>query len=247
MSPAEVDQLADALAPRVARAVFDLLQPPVRATLESQRVTAEMMAKTLGAIAVREEESARRKQAMLDAAAGLSADVGRYAAATDARLDALSGEIRGVTTTLALARNQPPQRDVSDADRPPAEDDDEAHPRTTAAVDELGEEAVTLLTAVIRAGKRAPARLAAWIEWVWTHPAEVQEALKRAGLAAAKLSWAWTRAVLLIGGAVGALRVLAPHIPGLEPVADFLQVVMDAASAFDTGAAADGEPAEEAP
>lgn len=258
MNQTEIEQLADALAPRVARllvapvadGVYEQLQPNARAVLESQRATAEMTAKALGAVAVREEEGARRKQAMLDAAAGLAADVHRYAAGTDARLDALAAEIRGVTTTLALVRGPPPApKDAPAAEPPPPDGDDPAHPRTTAAVDELGEEAVTLLTAVIRTGKRAPARVGAWIEWVWTHPAEVQAALKRAGLAAAKISWAWTRTLFIIGGAIGALRVLTPHVPGLEPVAAFLQAVMDAASAFDAGAAsADaGAPPEEVP
>lgn len=219
MEPPEIDRLADAL----AKALYREFRPHARALVESDRSMSDTISKALGAMEVREQEGAQRKQAMLDAAASLAAGI-----------SALGAKIDGVTTALALAHHPPPPEPVPDPT--PEPDHEPAFPRTTAALDKAGEEGATLLQYAIHAVRSTPGAVRDGVTWAWTHPAEVQDALKRLAVAGGKVAWAWSRVLVFATGILGVIRVVAPHVPWLEPLGALLQALMDTATNFDTGA-----------
>ena len=96
---------------------------------------------------------------------------------------------------------------------PEPEPEPPAKPRTTAAADELQAEALTTGTRFLRWFSTRPDALAAEVS---------------AGVAYATKNPKKT--VLIVLGIIGALRVLAPHIPGVGVIADVLQALVSAVS-----------------
>lgn len=95
----------------------------------------------------------------------------------------------------------------------PDPDHEPTKPRTTAAADELQAEALTTGTRLLRWFSTRPDALAAEVS---------------AGVAYATKNPKKT--VLIVLGIIGALRVLAPHIPGVGVIADVLQALVSAVS-----------------
>lgn len=131
-------------------------------------------------------------------------------AVADLRLE-LAGLSGRIDTVLKVLGHSEPEPTPEPEAEPPK-------PRTAAAADELQAEALTTGTRFLR--------------WCSTRP----EALSAAASAAAAqvavgARWAManpTKAVLIGLGVIGALRVLAPHIPYAGVIADVLQPLVTA-------------------
>jgi hypothetical protein len=181
MTDPEILALASAISDELERR----FRRQARALVDSDKATAEALAKALGAIEARDTDAAARRSQEMATLAGILA-----------RLDVLVGPARG---------EPEPQ--------PPAPTPE--HPKTTAAVDELGAASVGALTR--------------WVHGLGSLPARTLDSIARGWTA----SWAFARAHPVLAFTIasaalpGLLRLLAAWVPGAEPLAELLQSVMD--------------------